>query len=129
MKLCSSCGLNIPDDAKFCSWCGTSNETLVAVFPAIPATPVAAVPVTSKVSITVPAAISTTNPIAVPAIQLSGATQRRLRFCNRCGVRIPFGDARTYMGLVTCADCFDGENVLVSVPTIQVPNLAYAMQP
>ena len=123
VKLCSSCGLNISDDARFCSWCGASSEILVA---ALPVTPVATAPVRPRVAVAV-SPIPTIRPVPVPTIPVSDAAQRRLRFCNRCGIRIPFGDAKTYMGLVTCADCFDAESVQLSLPTIQVPTFPYVI--
>jgi len=168
VKVCSSCGLSIPDDAKFCSWCGVAAEIVVpvavappvAAFPAAAAvapvkpvmvtpTVVAAAPpmvaasapvaaIAAAPTITVPAAptialaptIPAIRPLAVPTVAVLDQTQRRLRFCNRCGMRIPFGEAKTYMGLVMCDDCFDKELIPTSIPAIPAiaaPALAFGI--
>jgi len=74
--MCSSCGLTIPDDARFCSWCGGPNEVVVPVAAVAPtvapvqpvmpvrtvATPIATVPVTP----TVPAKSLAAAPVITP---------------------------------------------------------------
>jgi len=166
--MCSSCGLTIPDDARFCSWCGGPNEVVVpvaAVAPAVVqvqpvmpvkpvATPVATVPVTASVALArplttapiinpaiaatpttiavptaIPTAIPAIRPTTVPTVAVLDGAERRLRFCNRCGIRIPFGGARTYMGLVMCSDCFDVEpmELPVMAPAMALPTLTYAL--
>jgi hypothetical protein len=128
VETCSSCGMNIPDDARFCSWCGVSIEAVivpVAVAPPIASVPVVppvvpAVPVTSR-AVAVTTLTPTLKPLAVPVVGLVDDAQRRLRFCNRCGIRIPFGDAKAYMGLVMCADCFEVEPIPTSIPSVPIP--------
>ena len=165
VKMCSACGLSIPNGARFCSWCGATNEVLVAAAP-VAAPPIATIAVTPTVTpfkrvmastvavptapivsvaaapaVNMPAApaiavaptirtIPAMKPIAVPTVAMLDQTQLRLRFCNRCGVSIPLGEAKTYMGLVTCDDCFEKEPIPASVlatPTLTIPSLAYAM--
>jgi hypothetical protein len=84
------------------------------------------VPVTAPV-IGMSATIPTLKPLTVPTTALPDESQRRLRFCNRCGIKIPFGGAKTYMGLVMCADCFEVEPIPTTIPTIPIPVLAYAV--
>jgi len=158
--------LTIPDDARFCSWCGGPNDVVVPVAavastvapvqpvipvrtavtpvatvpvtPAVPAKPLVAAPVfTPSIAATPTIAVPTTIPTAIPAIKAAAVptvavldnAERRLRFCNRCGIRIPFGGARTYMGLVMCSNCFDVEPM--ELPSIAaamaLPTLTYAL--
>lgn len=124
VETCSSCGMNIPDDARFCSWCGVSNEAVIV--PVAVASPIARVPVAPRVVPAVPITAvalttQTLKPLAVPVVGLADEAQRRLRFCNRCGIRIPFGDAKAYMGLVMCADCFEVEPIPPSIPSVPIP--------
>ena len=129
--------MNIPDDARFCSWCGMSNEAVIVPVPV--AAPIARVPIATPVSpgfpvpapVALPTPLPALKPLAIPAVGLVDEAQRRLRFCNRCGIKIPFGDAKAYMGLVMCADCFETEPILKSIPPvpmpIPIPALAYTM--
>jgi len=165
-KMCSSCGLTIPDDARFCSWCGGPNEVVVPIAAVAPAvtpvqpvmpvktvvTPVATVPVTPTVPAkplvaapvitppiaattaiavptSIPAIIPAIKPAAVSTVAVLDNAERRLRFCNRCGIRIPFGGARTYMGLVMCCNCFDVESMELPTiaPAMALPTLTYAL--
>jgi len=130
VKLCWSCGANVADEARFCSSCGVRTEVMVPV--AVPgsvpvAAPVAAMPVAAPITRTVPVAVPTVRPVAVPALRFPDAGDRRLSFCNRCGVDIPFGEAKTHMGLVMCAECFEAEPIPKRAMT--VPTLTYAMMP
>jgi NMD protein affecting ribosome stability and mRNA decay len=120
VKSCVSCGMNVPDDARFCSWCGVSSEVIVAV--AAPVGVPVARAVASPVPVTGPAVVG--MPAVVPTIALPDEGQRRLRFCNRCGIKIPFGAAKTYMGLVMCANCFEVEPIPTTIPTIPIPMFA-----
>jgi len=139
---CWSCGAHIPDEARFCSTCGARNEVIVpvaampgAIPVAAPVTTVATVPVASPVTRTVPVAVPTAIPTAVPTVRtvavptarLPDAGDRRLSFCNRCGVNIPFGDAKAYMGLVMCSDCFEAEPI--PKRAMAVPAITYAVMP
>ncbi len=117
VKTCWSCGLNILDEARFCSWCGVKNDVVMAM-PAASAT----VPVAAPV-VNMPVLVPSVSPVpAVQTINLVEKGHRRLSFCNKCGVNIPFGESRTYMGSVMCPDCAEIEHI----PTRTAQTVAYA---
>ena len=107
---------------------------------AAPVAPIATVPVVAPVTRTVPVAIQTAIPTAVPTVKpvavqpivvptarLPDAGDRRLSFCNRCGINIPFGEAKAFMGLVMCSDCFAAEPI--PKRAMAVPAITYAVMP
>ncbi len=109
------------------------NDVVVPV--AVPATvpvaaPLATVPAVTSVAptmtvaapvVNMPAVVPAVRAVPIQAVSLLDRGHRRLSFCNRCGVNIPFGEAKTYMGLVMCPDCSETE----PMPTRSMPVSSY----
>ena len=117
VKKCPSCGYNNRDDASFCSSCGTSLAGAAA--PALKPVP----------SVRVVTPVSPGGPIRVPPPGQCyyHPNLPAVYVCNRCGRSICRDDAKSYMDLILCPQCYAGVVPMIGQP--QPPMPAYAQAP